>query len=170
MVKPSRRNFVDNLDFWLWYKRMSQDELARKLGATASQVSLWKKRFPQPEQLDRIANALGITVAHLLYDPTDPLSTDSLLWALVEDGSDDNLEEARSLALREYIDFQRQRGASDGKLAELLRAVEGKPVAIHPRDLEEARAIRASYIASKRTGLDEKVKKARKKAATKKKR
>lgn len=86
LAKPSRQNFIDNFRALLQIQAMSLADLARAIDVPRSQITLWKngKRFPQAEQLDKIAEALGVPVSILLHDPTDLRSSSSALRTMLE--------------------------------------------------------------------------------------
>ena len=50
---------------------MTQEELANLLHVSFQSISQWErdKRKPKQETLQRIANAIGCPIRHLLYDP-----------------------------------------------------------------------------------------------------
>lgn len=55
--------------------RMSQSELARRAGVTSHAVYMWEsgRRHPSPENVQAIADALGVSVAELYgAEPTEP--------------------------------------------------------------------------------------------------
>jgi len=67
-------------------KGLSQEALARLVGVSKTQVYLVERgttRRPQPEALNRYANALGVTVDYLLTGQTAPTDTEGA-WPPIE--------------------------------------------------------------------------------------
>ncbi len=66
-------DFADNLKRIREAKKLSQQELADKLGVAQSTVGMWEsnKRTPKLEELNRMARVLNITVARLLGQSKD---------------------------------------------------------------------------------------------------
>jgi len=66
-------NFADNLKKIREERKLSQQELAEKLGVGQSTVGMWEsnKRTPKLEELNRMARVLNITVNRLLGQPRD---------------------------------------------------------------------------------------------------
>ena len=73
MVDLAHMNFGENLKKIREEKRLSQQELARKLEVAQSTIAMWEasNRTPKLGELNRMARVLNITVNRLLGQPKD---------------------------------------------------------------------------------------------------
>lgn len=90
LAKPSRENFVANLNRLLAETGIKNAEIARRLGLSRSTIGRWIDGNAQPryEELDALAKILKQPVAAFFEDPTDEntpgLGIDRALRMVVE--------------------------------------------------------------------------------------
>lgn len=73
------KNLPRNLEYWLYEKKMSQAELAKRIGVSAQTISNYVsgRNLPRMSRLDDICKTLGVTRSDLLGSPVSPLSYDN---------------------------------------------------------------------------------------------
>ena len=87
-VEVDKNGGPNNLKAWRHFRKLSQEELAEKVGTTGSMISMLEteQRSLSAKWLRRLAPALGTTPGHLL--DLDPIEMDTDLfeiWTAIAD-------------------------------------------------------------------------------------
>ena len=79
LVPGTRKTFSENLRKKRQGKGITIEQMAEKLGIAWGTVQRWEKgtNFPGPEEIDRMAEILGLTVPQL-FARADPETDDTL--------------------------------------------------------------------------------------------
>lgn len=77
MAKPSRENFVANLNRLLAEVGIKNADIARKVGVSRATIGRWIDGETQPgyDELDALARVLNKPVSAFFEDPTDDRTT-----------------------------------------------------------------------------------------------
>jgi transcriptional regulator with XRE-family HTH domain len=87
-VRVNKNGGPNYLKAWREFKRLSQEELAEKVGTTASMISMLEteQRGLSAKWLRRLAPALGTTPGHLLDLDPEAVDTDVIdIWTAIAD-------------------------------------------------------------------------------------
>jgi transcriptional regulator with XRE-family HTH domain len=87
-VNVTKNGGPNFLKAWREFRKLSQEELAEKVGTTASMISMLEteQRGLSAKWLRRLAPALGTTAGHLLDLDPNAVDTDVIdIWAAISD-------------------------------------------------------------------------------------
>ncbi|MBR2679888.1 MAG: LexA family transcriptional regulator [Exiguobacterium sp.] len=70
--------FKEKLTRWKYDKRLTQDDIAEKVGVSRMSVAYWLagKTIPKPDRLEKLAELMGVSASELLFGSESVVSND----------------------------------------------------------------------------------------------